>query len=229
MPDPDREPILAPTKVKLGILLAGKEGDQAALERGVALLREGLSAMLRESEGVHFKRGRRASKFKAESEALAWMREYIPRFDTAAEGKYAAIVAELYYNWTNMHLSVKNDRSDAVPWRDWDEAPRVGRKAVAIQMAAGIADKATQENLLARYEINLGRILYQESEYTDATQVLSDAFARLNNKTGWDHLWERCGFLRGLTMLISGRAAEAEAHFRECIEVIPFCSTKIAL
>jgi len=146
------------------------------------------------------------------------MREYIPRFDTAAEGKDAAIIAELYYNWTNMHLSVKNDRSDAVPWRDWDDAPRVGRKAVAIQMAAGIADTATQENFLARYEINLGRILYQESEYTDATQVLSDAFARLNNKTGWDHLWERCGFLRGPTMLISGRAAEAEAHFRECIE-----------
>lgn len=151
------------------------------------------------------------------------MREYVPRFETVFEapGKecLATVVADLYYNWARIHLARSiYDGLDEHLWRDWEEAERVARKAIAHEDAAGRASKATEGHLLENYEMTLGRILCYRSKYTDAAQVLSGAFARLKNKKGCEDSLKESAVLLGHALLKSGRAAETETHCLECVQ-----------
>jgi hypothetical protein len=71
-----------------------------------------------------------------EVEALAWMREYTPRVEAYNKAK-PPVVAPLFNDlWAKIHVQGKGDHTDERLWRDWDEAERVSRKAVALAKAA---------------------------------------------------------------------------------------------
>lgn len=102
-PKPDCDIILAIVKVKLGTLLAEKyfgssDGSEslqeklAPLERIVTLLGEGYPVMLHDYEYLLgtamgfeglFEQAKALVELGREAEALAWMREFIPRFEAA--------------------------------------------------------------------------------------------------------------------------------------------------
>lgn len=233
MPTQNRAIALAIIRLNLGVLvLTDKEDDQAAVKRAVALVGEVFSVLVRADlrelgikntflssiswDGI-WKRAEFLKRSGRKPEALAWMREYVPIYEAAATANHADHVARLYDGWARMHLGMEDDQ-DALPWRDWDEAERVARKCVVVTKASRRAGDAMQENFLGAFETTLGRILCHRSKYTDAAQVLSDAFTRLKNKNGWENALQQSAVLLGYALLKSGRAADAEAHFRECLE-----------
>ena len=87
----------------------------------------------------------------------------------------------IYHVWARIYTGSEEDRADEHLWLGWRKAERVALKAVEVVKSRGGAVKAGHENLLANYEITLGRIFCHQSKYIDAARVLGDAFARLKN------------------------------------------------
>lgn len=89
-------------KVNLDILLAGKDEEATAWERAVALVGEGLPALLSETAPGDFMLGcpigfmgvsGRAAALKSlgrVAETIAWMREYAPRFEAVSVSRNAS-------------------------------------------------------------------------------------------------------------------------------------------
>jgi hypothetical protein len=123
LPHPMRNHVLALVKMNLGILLVATEDDLVALERGAALIGEGFPAMLRESFAVDvslsapicFKgiteRFEALRKLRREAEAVAWMRECVPRFEAVG---VRGQVGWLYIQWARLYSMT----SDAFLWVD---------------------------------------------------------------------------------------------------------------
>lgn len=121
--------------------------DPAPLEGLVTLLGEGYPVMLHDDESllgtaIGFEaielQARALVMLGREAEALAWMREYIPRVEVFNKGMPPVVAAFFYDLWARIHTQGKEDQADEPPsLRDWDEAERVSRKAVALAKAAG--------------------------------------------------------------------------------------------
>lgn len=105
-------------RVGLGILLAAKKEDPASQKRGIALLGEGFPVMLREHVlgdlllpfpiGWHAinKQVFALENVGRKAEALAWMREYVPRFEAAicsvTRAHMASWTAQMYGIWARI-------------------------------------------------------------------------------------------------------------------------------
>lgn len=225
LPGPDCDFVLAMVKVKLGTLLAIKD-KPAPLERIVALLGEGFPVMLHDDDesplgtaiGIEAiePQAKALVMLGREAEPLAWMREYTPRVEAYNKDMPPVVAAYLHGVWARIYTQSKDDRADECLWRDWDEAERVSRKAVALAKAS---EGHLENHELAGYETTLGCVLFRRSKYTDAAQVLSDAFTRIKNTQSSKRDLENTALLLGQALLQSGRAAEAEAHFRACLNL----------
>jgi hypothetical protein len=148
LPTSTRNFQLTNIRVNLGVLLVNKEDDLVALERGDALIGESFPVMLRDvgdaaktllSTTLSWQaisgRAMALSKLGRGGEAVAWMREYVPRFEAVG---YIGETAALYRYWVKVYLHGRGDEpGDEAPWMDWDEAERVARKAVAAAKAGG--------------------------------------------------------------------------------------------
>ena len=175
---------MAVAKVSLGILSVDKKSDNAALERGVKLFGEGFPIMLCKHhsgdlllpcmigcEGIT-KQVYALERLGQKSEAAAWMREYVPRFEAAVCSvlwtRMTGIIAQLYNVWARSYLSLDftESKADELLGRGSEEAERVARKAVALTKGAG------RRADLVGYEFDLACILSQRSVCAAALENL---------------------------------------------------------
>lgn len=101
------------------------------------------------------------------------------------------MVANLYVLWARMYLGREVDGADEDFLPNWDEAEHVACKTIAFAKVTRRRLKGADEKFLSSHEITLGRIFYHQQKYADATQVVTDAFARLKSRKEWKKTFGR--------------------------------------
>lgn len=130
-------------------------------------------------------------------------------------------VARTYEEWACLYFHADSkSRADMPLGLDWDEAERVARKGVALAMAAS---HPHQDNLLGSCECTLADVLINRLKYAEAIEILQGIYSRSKavnrTKNGGDlKALESCAMKLGKVLLHGGRAAEANEHFRKCLE-----------